>query len=103
MTMTSLTRDEALKIAGALKLPSQPFIDGSYRAAIDGKPFKSINPATGETLAEIEGCGVADTDAAVAAAKAAFKSGAWSGLHPSARKAVLLRFAELIRKNLTEL
>jgi gamma-glutamyl-gamma-aminobutyraldehyde dehydrogenase len=73
--MTSPLRHETLKIAGALKLPSQPFIDGGYRAAIDGKPFTSINPATGETLAEIEGCGVADVDAAVAAAKASFDAG----------------------------
>lgn len=101
--MTSPLRHETLNIAGALKLPSQPFIDGGYRPAIDGKPFESINPATGEVLAEIEGCGVADVDAAVAAAKAAFEAGVWSGLHPSARKAVLLRFAELIRENLTEL
>ena len=101
--MTFMPRDEALQLARALRFPSQPFIDGGYRAALDGKPFESINPATGEVLAEIEGCGAADVDAAVAAAKAAFESGVWSGLHPSARKAVLLRFAELIRANLTEL
>lgn len=101
--MTSPLRHDTLEIASTLAFPSQPFIAGGYRAALDGKPFTSINPATGEALGEIEGCGPADVDAAVAAAKAAFEAGVWSGLHPSARKAVLLRFAELIRANLDEL
>ncbi|MER8439808.1 aldehyde dehydrogenase [Mesorhizobium sp. M1312] len=98
--MTSFTRDDALAIARALKLPSRPFIGGDYRQTRDGRAFKSVNPATGEVLAEIDGCGPSDVDSAVAAAKAAFDSGVWSHKHPSERKAVLARFAQLINDNL---
>lgn len=101
--MTSFTHNDALSIAAALTMPSRPFIGGDYRIATAGRSFKSVNPATGEVLAEIEGCSPSDVDAAVAVAKATFESGVWSQKHPSERKAVLLRFAELINKNLQEL
>jgi gamma-glutamyl-gamma-aminobutyraldehyde dehydrogenase len=42
-------------------------------------------------------------EAAVASARKAFESGIWSGLHPSARKAILLKLADLIDENTTEL
>lgn len=101
--MTILTRPDALAIAGSLKLPSRPFVGGDYRRTESGRLFNSINPATGEILAEIEASSPADVDAAVAAAKATFESGIWSQKHPSERKAVLLRFAELINQNLHQL
>src|SRR5262249_12536092 len=101
--MTSFTRDNALAIANSLKLPTRPFGNGTYRQTMNGQKFRSINPATGEVLAEIEGCSLQDVDKAVAVAKATFESGVWSQKHPSERKAVLLRFAELINKNLQEL
>jgi gamma-glutamyl-gamma-aminobutyraldehyde dehydrogenase len=101
--MTSFTREDAVSLSAALKLPTRPFINGAYRQTSSGKRFESINPATGKAFAEIEACALSDVDAAVAAAKASFASGVWSGRHPSERKAVLLRFAELIRANLHEL
>jgi gamma-glutamyl-gamma-aminobutyraldehyde dehydrogenase len=101
--MTSLTRDDALAIAGALELPSRPFIGGDYRQVTGGRSFKSINPANGEILVEIEGCNSSDLDSAVSVAKATFESGVWSQKHPSERKAVLLHFAELIKRNLQKL
>lgn len=101
--MTSFTRDDALAIASTLKLPTRPFVNGTYLQTKAGHAFKSINPATGEILAELEGCSLQDVDTAVAVAKATFESGIWSQKHPSERKAVLLRFADLIRANLHEL
>jgi gamma-glutamyl-gamma-aminobutyraldehyde dehydrogenase len=101
--MISFTRDNALAIAGALELSSRPFIGGDYRQVTGGKSFKSVNPANGEVLAEIEGCSPSDVEFAVSVAKATFESGVWSQKHPSERKAVLLHFAELIKKNLQEL
>ena len=44
-----------------------------------------------------------DVDAAVASAKRAFEDGRWRHVSPSARKAVMLRFAALVRGNLDEL
>jgi acyl-CoA reductase-like NAD-dependent aldehyde dehydrogenase len=42
-------------------------------------------------------------DRAVASTRCVFESGAWSGLHPSERKAVLGRLADLIMENRAEL
>ncbi len=101
--MKTLTKDEAEAIAASLKFPTRPFIDGEFRNAIEPNKFTSYNPANEEALAEIEGGGVADLNAAVANAKETFESGVWSAMHPSDRKAILQRFAALIRENLNEL
>lgn len=101
--MQTLTREKALSIAASLTFPNRPFIDGAYRAAIEPAPFTTFNPSTGEVLTEIEGGGLADLDAAIDVAKTTFESGIWSAIHPSERKAVLQRFAQLIRDNLNEL
>lgn len=101
--MGLLTRDEYAAIAATLDLPSGAFIDGGYRPAISGKTFATLNPATGETLAEIAACGAGDVDFAVAKAREAFDDGRWSRLHPSARKDVLIRLAKLMTRNAREL
>lgn len=90
-------------IAEGLKLPSQILIDGQWRDALSGATFATIDPSTGRELAQLPACDAADVDAAVASARAAFKSGVWSDLHPTARKAVLVKLAALIEDNLTEL
>lgn len=101
--MYTLTRDRALSIAASLTIPTQAFVDGAFRAARQPDPFDTINPATGDVLATVEGCGPADLDAAIASAKRTFESGVWSAMHPSERKRILLNFARLIRDNLEEL
>ena len=90
-------------IAEGLKLPSQILIDGQWRDALSGATFATIDPSTGRELAQLPACDAADVDAAVASARAAFKSGIWSDLHPTARKAVLAKLAALIEDNLIEL
>ena len=90
-------------IAEGLKLPSQILIDGQWRDALSGATFATIDPSTGRELAQLPACDAADVDVAVASARAAFKSGVWSDLHPTARKAVLVKLAALIEDNLTEL
>ncbi len=90
-------------IAEGLKLPSQILIDGQWRDALSGATFATIDPSTDRELAQLPACDAADVDAAVASARAAFKSGVWSDLHPTARKAVLVKLAALIEDNLTEL
>lgn len=91
------------QIAKALKLPSQVLIGGTWRDARSGATFETVDPATSKVLANLPACNAADVDDAVAAARAAFKSGVWSDLHPSERKAILTRFAALIEENSTEL
>ena len=101
--MELLTQDEYRAIASGLTLPDAAYIDGAYRPATSGKTFQSVNPATGETLAEIAACGTEDVDLAVLKAREAFEDGRWSRLHPSERKDVLIRFAKLLTRNAREL
>jgi len=89
--------------AQALQLHTQAFINGRYTDAASGATFDCINPATGETLAQVAACDARDIDAAVAAARAAFRSGCWAHQPPAVRKRVLQRFAELILQHKDEL
>ena len=59
------------------------------------------NPATEETIAEIDPAGVDETDAAVARAAAAFK--AWRAVAPTDRARLLRRLATLVEENAEEL
>lgn len=101
--MELLTQDEYTSIAANLDLPNAAFIDGAFRPAISGKTFATVNPATGETLAEIAACNAEDVDFAVQKARAAFDDGRWSRLHPSERKQVMIRLAKLMTRNAREL
>ncbi|MGK7754166.1 MULTISPECIES: aldehyde dehydrogenase [unclassified Roseovarius] len=101
--MSLLTKDEYQAIAAGLDLPSMAFIDGGYRSAISGRVFATVNPATGEELAQVASCGAEDVDFAVAKAREAFEDGRWSRLHPSERKDVLIRLAKLMTRNAREL
>ena len=98
-----LTIQEYKAIAASLDLPQNAFIDGTFRPAISGKTFTTVNPATGEALAEVAACGAEDVDLAVAKAREAFEDGRWSHLHPAERKEILLKFAKLLERNAREL
>ncbi|MEM6758761.1 MAG: aldehyde dehydrogenase [Pseudomonadota bacterium] len=98
-----LTTDDYRAIASALNLPTQAFIDGSFRPALSGDTFPTMNPATGEVLAQVAACGAADIDFAVQKARDAFEDGRWSRRPPAARKDVLIRLAKLIKRNAREL
>ena len=97
-----LTHSEYKAIAEDLDLPKTAFINGKYRAG-NGKPFKTINPATGNKLTEISGCNATDVDFAVQKAREAFEQGFWSKLHPSERKNTLIRLCKLLTRNRREL
>ena len=97
------TRDDWHKAAADLQPRTQAFIDGAFVDAASGKTFESINPSTGQVLANVAECDSADVDKAVAAARTAFEDRRWAGLAPGKRKRVLLKFADLILKNKEEL
>ncbi|GLX96057.1 aldehyde dehydrogenase family protein [Herbidospora sp. NBRC 101105] len=71
------------------------FVDGS------GTPFKTVNPASEETLAEVAAATEADVDRAVQAARKAF--GVWSALPGSERAKYLFRIARIIQERAREL
>jgi betaine-aldehyde dehydrogenase len=77
------------------------YIDGAYRATADHRAFASINPATGEVLAEIEIAGPPEIERAVAAAKRAQAD--WSAMPGAERGRVLKRVADLLRARNSEL
>src|SRR5579859_7784855 len=72
------------------------FIGGRFVAPKSGKYFKTLNPADGETLAEIAEANAADADAAVKAADKAFP--AWSKLKGKDRGRYLFRIARIIQE-----
>jgi acyl-CoA reductase-like NAD-dependent aldehyde dehydrogenase len=72
------------------------FIDGKFVDAQSGNTFESIDPGTGLPIATVAKAGVADAEAAIAAARRALDSGVWSGLTPAARMAKLQDFADQI-------
>ena len=90
------------KAAAKLKPETRHFIDGKFVSSKKGKTFQTINPATGDVIAEVARGDASDVDAAVKAARKAFKSGAWSRMAPRDRMAVVYKFAKLIEENALE-
>jgi len=97
-----LTHDEYVALAGSINLPRSAFIDGKFHPG-NGKPLKTLNPATGKTICEISTCNEKDVDLAVSKARKSFEEGHWSKRHPSERKDVLIRLCKLITRNRREL
>ena len=87
------------KFAGKLKPETRNFIDGKFVDAKKGRKFETINPATGEVIAGVARSDASDVDAAVKAARKAFKSGVWSKMAPRDRMTVIYKFAKLIEEN----
>jgi len=85
------------------KLETRLFIDGEFCDSVEGRSFHTINPATGEKLAEVSKGMPEDIDRAVASARAAYRSGCWSRIAPRERMDVLYRFAELIDEHSEQL
>jgi aminobutyraldehyde dehydrogenase len=77
------------------------FIDGERVAAAEGETEPVINPATGETIAEVAKGSAEDVDRAVAAAERAFPG--WAEVAPSQRSLALLRLADRVEEHAEEL
>ncbi|MFD2199507.1 aldehyde dehydrogenase family protein, partial [Halomonas beimenensis] len=97
------TRADWQALAASLTLETRAYIDDAFVDAEGGATLTTINPATGETLAEVASCDDADAERAVAVARAAFDGGDWSRLAPGRRKRTLLRLADLMEAHKHEL
>ena len=86
-----------VKIAARYEL----FIDGKFVAPRSGRYFPSINPSTEKPLAEIAEGDASDVNAAVVAARRAFKG--WSGLPGRERGKYLYRIARILQEKAREL
>ena len=99
--MLNQTQIDALRHSD---IPEQDhLIDGVRCAASDGARMEIRSPLNGQVLTTVaQGTGD-DADASVAAARRAFEDGRWSGLAPSARKKIMLKWADLIVEHAVEL
>ena len=79
----------------------QNFVGGTWVDAAEGGTVEIINPATGETIAEVPQGTEADVDRAVEAAKAALPD--WLETTPGERSEMLLKLADAIDANAEEL
>ena len=103
MSDAELSQADITALAATVDRPMQAFIGGRYVDSVTGETFASVNPADRSVIANIASCGAADVDVAVLAARAAFDTDIWSQSHPSVRKAVLKRLAELMDRDRVEL
>lgn len=83
--------------------PKKLLINGQWVDALDGATFPTINPATGEELAQVALAGPEDVARAVHAARAAFEMGPWSQMSGEMRAALLWKLADLIDQHADEL
>jgi succinate-semialdehyde dehydrogenase/glutarate-semialdehyde dehydrogenase len=81
--------------------PTQAYIDGHWCDAADERRFDVTNPANGAVIASVADCGVTETRAAIAAAKAAQPG--WAALPAGQRGAILRRWRDLMVERADEL
>ncbi|HXV39565.1 MAG TPA: NADP-dependent succinate-semialdehyde dehydrogenase [Steroidobacteraceae bacterium] len=90
-----------LKMADPALLRQQCYVDGAWVNAKSGATIPVTNPATGAKLGAVPALDAAGTEAAVAAAHAAFP--AWAARTAKERAVVLRRWYELIMANQEDL
>ncbi|MBC2874751.1 MULTISPECIES: aldehyde dehydrogenase family protein [Streptomyces] len=78
-------------------------VNGRWRAAASGAQREVLDPADAKVLAVVSEGGTEDTDAAVAAARAAFDEGPWPGTPVAERAALLRRVADLLQRDREEI
>ena len=76
--------------------PQKMLIDGVLRASRSEEVMDVISPIDGRVFTSIARGTRADADEAVAAARKSYEAGTWRNMPPMARRAVLLKWADLI-------
>ena len=105
--MTTISADA---LPDALSAPARDFVSRSHRLLIggehteaaDGRTFVSIDPATGNEIAEIAHGGAEDVDRAVAAAREAFASGPWGSMPAAGRERLMHALADALEERAEE-
>jgi len=77
-------------------LKTQLFINNEWCDAASGNTLEVVNPATEETLAEVQSASEVDVAQAVASARTCFESDEWRGLTARKRGEVLYRAGQLL-------
>lgn len=78
-------------------------INNEWVDPVEGTSFETLNPATGEPIAEMAAGTAKDIDRAVKAARKALESGPWSRMDAADRGALIFKLADLVEANAQEL
>ncbi|HYB22340.1 MAG TPA: aldehyde dehydrogenase family protein, partial [Solirubrobacteraceae bacterium] len=105
--MTTISADT---LPDALGAPAREFVSKSHRLLIgaerpeaaDGRTFATLDPATGQEIAEIPLAGAADVELAVAAARQAFVDGPWRSMPAAGRERLMHALADAIEARAQE-
>src|SRR5215468_5754886 len=89
--------------AAFLRRPHRLLINGVWVEASSGQTFDVRDPSSDQVIARVAQGERADIDRAVAAARKAFESPAWSRMKPLEREKLLHRLADLIEAHDDEL
>jgi len=90
-----------MKLKNSALFREQCYINGAWADAKDGSSFEVTNPATGEVIGTVPNMAAPETDAAIAAADAAFAG--WRALTAKERANILKKWFDLIVKNADDL
>lgn len=74
------------------------FINNEWVVSASGESFETVNPANGTVICRVAKAGASDVNAAVHAARKAYKETV-RGMSPGKRAALMLRLAELLRRD----
>lgn len=85
-----------------IDVPTQLFINGSFKDAENNKVLDIVNPTTDEVICKVAVASKSDVDHAVQSAHRAF-NGPWSKLSARQRGALMFRLADLMNQNKEEL
>ena len=77
----------------------QQYIDGQWCDPQGGEWIETVNPYSGEVWAQIPRGNNLDGEAAVRAARTAYREGPWSTMHPRERGELLRKLGDLIAEN----
>src|SRR4029079_890595 len=102
MTVASAPSKQAKKLPVKIR-QTKMLIDGKWVDSTSGRTFESINPASGEVIANVAEGEKPDVDKAVKAARKAFDKGPWRKMNARERGKILNKLADLIEKNFDEL
>src|SRR5436190_8809661 len=103
MSTATLPSDLSDPVRDFVSRPHNHLIGGESAPAADGRTFETLDPATGNALAEVAHGGPEDVERAVGAARSAFEQGAWASASAAERGRCLERLAGLLEEHADEL
>lgn len=92
------TRESWKEAADSLKPETRLLIDGKLTEGSGGDRIETVNPATGEAIAELSAATEGDVERATGIANDRFNQGVWSRMPLRERMEVLYSYADLIEQ-----